>query len=69
MSNGGNQDFPPDAGAVIATRFLDAMARQLPSSQEKQGDQKLDEARVMAADYHHLISERDHRIIEERIIL
>ncbi|KAI0294516.1 hypothetical protein BC826DRAFT_1137173 [Russula brevipes] len=69
MNNSGNQDFPPDAGAVIATRFLDAMARQLPSSQEKQGDQKLDEARVMAAEYHHLISERDHRIIEERIVL
>jgi hypothetical protein len=71
MSNSSsNQDLPKkNAGAVIATRFLGAMARRLPSSQEKQGDQKLEEVRAMASEYYRLISGGDHRIIQERIIL
>ena len=62
-----NQDIPPNASAVIANKFLDSVAKQLPSSQEKRGDQKLDRARELAEEFESVITQQDRTIIEERI--
>lgn len=64
-----NQDIPPNASAVIANKFLDSVAKQLPSSQEKRGDQKLDSAREIAEEFESVITQRDRNIIEEKITL
>ncbi len=62
-----NQDIPPNASAVIANKFFDSVAKQLPSSQEKRGDQKLDRAREMAEEFESVITQQDRNVIEERI--
>jgi len=64
-----NQDIPPNASAVIANKLLDSVAKQLPSSQEKRGDQKLDSARELAEEFESVITQEDRNIIEEKITL
>ncbi|KAH9957048.1 hypothetical protein BJV74DRAFT_954723 [Russula compacta] len=60
-------NIPPNAGAVIVTRVIDTVVRQLPAAQESQGDQKLELARELAVEYESVIGQHDRRIIEERI--
>jgi hypothetical protein len=61
--------MPPNAGAVLSTPFLNALVRQLPSSQEKRGDYKLDQARELTNEFQSVLAENDLRIIEDKITL
>ncbi|KAF8461762.1 hypothetical protein DFH94DRAFT_71072 [Russula ochroleuca] len=61
------QDIPVDAGAVIVTTILNAMAKQLPSSQEKRGDDKLDRAREIMDEFKSVIAENNLGTIEDKI--
>ena len=67
------QDMPPNAGAVLPTTFLNALVRQLPSrlpsSQEKRGDDKLDQACELTNEFKSVLAENDLRIIEDKITL
>jgi hypothetical protein len=58
---------PLDAGAVFATTLLSALAKQLPSSQEKRGDDKLERTRQMVHEFVSVIAQSDRRTIEDRI--
>jgi hypothetical protein len=62
------QGVPPNAGAVFATALLGALAKQLPSSREKRGDDKLARTRRMVDEFVSVIQESDRRTIEDRII-
>ena len=64
-----DRDLPPNAGAVITSRLIDAVVKRLPSQQEKRGDQKLEKARELDEEFGNVISQTDHQIIEERITL
>jgi hypothetical protein len=57
--------IPPRAG--VATTFVNAVAKQLPSSQEKRGDDKLDQARELKTEFQSMIAEDDLRTIEDKI--
>jgi len=48
--NPNRPDIPPNAGAVLTTAILNAVGRQFPSSQEKRGDEKLNEARDLVTE-------------------
>jgi hypothetical protein len=61
------QSIPPNAGAVFATTFVNAVAKQLPSSQEKRGDDKLDRARELTNEFQSVLAETDLRAIEDKI--
>jgi hypothetical protein len=62
-----HQSVPPNAGAVIATTLLHAAKKQLPSSQEKRGDKKLNQARQIVNEFISVIAEIDRKIVEDRI--
>lgn len=64
-----SQSIPPSAGAVFATTFVNAVVKQLPSSQEKRGDEKLDKARDLTHEFESVIAENDRRTIEDKITL
>jgi len=68
MSSSGHQDIPPTLGSLIANKFLNSVAKQFPSSQQKRGDQKLERARETAHEYESVISESDQNVVKERII-
>jgi hypothetical protein len=58
------KEMPPNAGAVLAT----AMGKQLPSSQEEQGDDKLKQARdLVTSEVRTVVAENDIRVIEEKL--
>jgi len=64
----GQQDLPPNASAVIASRLIDTIVEMLPSQREKRGDHKLDEARALAQEFESVILQRDRDIIEQKIL-
>ena len=51
---------------ATTNKFLSAVVNQLPSSQERQGDETLDRARQLTVEFGHVISENDRRVLEER---
>jgi hypothetical protein len=54
--------------AVIASTVVEAIGRQLSSSQEEQGDDKLNEARdLVTSQVQPIVEETDLRVIEEEI--
>ena len=61
------EDIPPNAGAIVVTTLLNAMAKQLPSSQERRGDDKLDRARGLTNEFESVLAENDLRTIEDKI--
>ncbi len=65
------KEMPPNAGAVFATAFLNAMGKQLPSSQETRGDDKLKQARdlVTSEEVRTDVAENDLQTIEDQITL
>jgi hypothetical protein len=60
-------EIPPNAGAILVATLLNAMARQLPSSQEKRGDDELELTREITAKFNSVIAESDKRAIEDKI--
>jgi hypothetical protein len=65
-----HNEIPPNAGAVIATAFLNAMGRQLPSSQETRGDDKLKQATdLVTSEVLAVTTETDLKVIEDKITL
>ena len=60
---------PLDASGVLTWRLLHFLAGQLPSAQEKRGEQRLDNARQLAREHERLISPSDMEIVKERITL
>jgi hypothetical protein len=69
MSSNPPKNIPPNAQAVPPTSFLNAVVKQLPSSQEKRGDDKLVRARKLTNEFQSVIAENDLRIIEDKITL
>jgi hypothetical protein len=68
--NQNHKEFPPNAGAVFATALLNAAGKQLPSSQETRGDDKLKKARdLVTTEVRTVTPENDLRIIEDKITL
>jgi hypothetical protein len=68
--NRNHNEIPPNAGAVIATAFLNAMGRQLPSSQETRGDDKLKQATdLVTSEVLAVTTETDLKVIEDKITL
>ena len=61
--------IPSDAVAINISTLLNAMAEQLPSSQEKRGNDELELARDLADTFKSVITESDKRTIEDKIIL
>jgi hypothetical protein len=59
----------PDTAAINISTLLNAMAGQLPSSQEKRGNDELEQACEIADTFKSVITERDKRTIEDKIIL
>ena len=59
----------PNAGNDLATLFPNAVVKQLPSSQEKQGDDKLDRAGQLTNEFQSVIAENDRRTIEDKVAL
>jgi hypothetical protein len=58
---------PPNAGAVFATAFLNAVGKQLPSSQEERGDDQLKRARdLVSGEVQYVITESDLKIIYDK---
>ena len=72
---GSNQNQNPtssNAGsvAVILNTVVGTIGRQLSSSQEEQGDEKLNEARdLVTSEIQPMVEESNLRVIEERITL
>jgi hypothetical protein len=63
-----HQGPPLTAGAVFATALLGALVKQLPSSQEKRGDDKLERTRQMVHQFVSVIAEGDRRTIDDKIL-
>jgi hypothetical protein len=63
-----HQEPPLNAGTVFATSLLGALAKQLPSSQERWGDDKLERTRHVVDEFVSVIQETDRRTIEDRMI-
>jgi len=61
------QNIPLSAGAVLTTTVLNAVGRQFPSSQEKRGDDKLNQARDLVTEVRTFVAEDDSRVIEDKI--
>ncbi len=61
------QDVPLSAGAVLTTTVLNAVGRQFPSSQEKRGDDKLNQARDLVTEVRTFVTEDDLTVIEDKI--
>jgi hypothetical protein len=57
------------AAAINITTLLNALAEKLPSSQEKRGNDELGLACEIADTFKSVITERDKRTIEDKIIL
>jgi len=54
--------------AVIAKAVVKAMGKQLPSSQEEQGDDKLNEARdLVTSEVQSMLEGNDLQVIEDKI--
>ena len=53
--------------AAIANAVVKTMGKQLPSSQEKQGDDKLNQARDLVTREVSIVEEDDLRVIEDKI--
>jgi hypothetical protein len=54
--------------AMIANAVVKAVGKQLPSSQEERGDEKLNQARdIVTSEVQSMVEESDLRVIEERI--
>jgi hypothetical protein len=69
-SNRNHKEIPPNAGAVIATTILNAIERQLPSSQETRGDDKLKQATdLVTSEVRAVTTETDLKVIEDRFTL
>jgi hypothetical protein len=71
-----SEDIPPShnqapdaAAAINITTLRNALAEQLPSSQEKRGNDELGLACEIADTFKSVITERDKRTIEDKIIL
>jgi hypothetical protein len=64
-----HKEIPPNAGAVLATAILNAMGKQLPSSQEARGDDKLKQARDLVTSQVRVAAEHDIKVIEDQITL
>jgi hypothetical protein len=65
-----HKEIPPNAGAVIATACLNAMGKQLPSSQETRGDDKLKQARdLVTSEVRTVVPGYDLKVIEDKITL
>lgn len=65
-----HKEIPPNAGAVLATAFLNAVGKQFPSSQEKRGDDRLKQARdLVTSEVRTVIPETDLKVIEDKITL
>ena len=60
---------PPNIPPSLATSVLNAVVKQLPSSQEKRGDDKLDQAHELKTEFQSVIAENDLRTIEDKISL
>ena len=60
---------PPNIPPSLATSVLNAVAKQLPSSQVKRGDDKLDQAHELKTEFQSVIAENDLRTIEDKITL
>ena len=58
-----------NAGPGIANTVLNAVVKQFPASQEKQGDENLNQTCALTNDFEPVISDNDRRVIEERITL
>ena len=73
MSSNQNQNtISSNAGSVaaIADSVVKAIEKQLPSSQEEQGDDKLNQAReLVSPKVQSIAEETDVRVIEEKITL
>ncbi len=66
MSPGDHRDhLPPYAGAVAAATPLNAVEKELPSSQEKHGDDELDQVHEMINKLESMAAENDHRTMED----
>jgi hypothetical protein len=56
--------------AAIANAVVKAMGKQFPSSQEKRGDDKLNQARdLVTSEAQFMVEENNLRVIEDRITL
>ncbi len=62
-----NHDIPFNAGAALTTAVLNAVGRQFPSSHEKRGDDKLNQARDLVTEVRTFVAEDDSRVIEDKI--
>lgn len=69
MSCSHRPDGIPNARAGIANTLLNAVVKQFPASQEKQGDENLDQTCALTNEFEPVISDNDRRVIEERITL
>lgn len=58
---------PLDASGVLTWRLLNFLASQRPSAQEKRGNRRLDEARMLARENGSQISHDDMEIVKHRI--
>jgi hypothetical protein len=71
-TNSGTQTIPVPSysGDVIPTPILNAVKKHFASSQEKQGDDQLIQARdLVTSGVQSMIAENDLRVIEEKIAL
>jgi hypothetical protein len=65
MSPGDHRDhLPPYAGAVAAATPLNVLEKELPSSQEKHGDDELDQVHEMINKLESMAAENDRRTME-----
>jgi hypothetical protein len=55
------------AGTIFST-LIDPVARQTPAANENRGDERLQEARMLAFEYESVIDATDRAAIEDRII-
>jgi hypothetical protein len=68
--NQNHKEIPPNAGVVVATTILNAMGKQLPSSQEARGDDKLKKARdLVTSEVRTFAPEDDLTVIEDKFTL
>ena len=57
-----------DASGILASRLLDFLSNKRPSAQEKLGDNRLDEARVLAQINGNRISSSDLKIARDKVL-
>ena len=59
--------IPHNTGTGLATLYRNSVVKQLPSSQERRGDDKLDRARGLTDEFESVLAETDLRTIEDKI--